>query len=294
VVVVLGYGDGSPLTSEHIDETYDLSRWLAGLPNVDRVESAVDMDPSIIREQYEQLLSEPRGGLAPQAREALKRTTGEHVAVLTAYTPFRAGTDEACELVHTIRDSHPATGGELLVTGRTGAEVDYIESVKHEAPLAIAFMVGATYIVLFLLLGSILLPLKAVLMNFLSISASYGALVWIFQDGHVSNLLNFTPNPINTIVSILMFCVLFGLSMDYEVLLLSRIREEHTRMGDDVRSVALGLEKTGRLISGAAAIMATVFFSFALATLYERLDIAERHGDEAPEHLATKPPHSRF
>ena len=155
-------------------------------------------------------------------------------------------------------------------------------------------MVGATYIVLFLLLGSILLPLKAVLMNFLSISASYGALVWIFQDGHVSNLLNFTPNPINTIVSILMFCVLFGLSMDYEVLLLSRIREEHTRMGDDVRSVALGLEKTGRLISGAAAIMATVFFSFALATLYERLDIAERHGDEAPEHLATKPPHSRF
>jgi RND superfamily putative drug exporter len=102
-------------------------------------------------------------------------------------------------------------------------------------------------------------------MNFLSISASYGALVWIFQDGNLSEILNFTPNPIDTSTPILMFCILFGLSMDYEVLLLTRIREDYARTGDNTLAVASGLEKTGRLVTGAAAIMAVVFFSFALA-----------------------------
>jgi RND superfamily putative drug exporter len=90
-------------------------------------------------------------------------------------------------------------------------------------------------------------------------------LVWIFQDGNLSGLLGSTPNPIDTSIPILMFCILFGLSMDYEVLLLSRIKEEYGRTGDNARAVALGLEKTGRLVTGAAAIMAAVFFSFVLA-----------------------------
>jgi putative drug exporter of the RND superfamily len=119
--------------------------------------------------------------------------------------------------------------------------------------------------VLFQLLGSVFLPLKAIVMNFLSISASYGALVWVFQEGHLSGLLNFTPGPINTTTPIIMFCILFGLSMDYEVLLLSRVKEEYDRTGDNRASVAWGLERTGRLITGAALIMATVFFSFGLA-----------------------------
>jgi RND superfamily putative drug exporter len=126
-------------------------------------------------------------------------------------------------------------------------------------------VVLATYLVLFLLLGSVLLPLKAVVVNFLSISASYGALVWVFQEGHLSGLLNFTPGPINTTTPVIMFCVLFGLSMDYEVMLLSRIKEEYERSKDNCASVALGIERTGRLITGAALIMATVFFSFGLA-----------------------------
>src|SRR6185436_10819294 len=98
-----------------------------------------------------------------------------------------------------------------------------------------------------------------------SISASYGALVWIFQEGHLAHLLGFTPGPIETSTPIVMFCVLFGLSMDYEVLLLSRIREEYERTGDNERAVSTGLARTGRLITGAAAIMAGVFFGFGLA-----------------------------
>jgi RND superfamily putative drug exporter len=153
----------------------------------------------------------------------------------------------------------------VLVTGATAFDLDLIAATARHAPLAVGLVVVVTALVLFLLLDSVLLPLKAVLMNFLSITASYGALVWIFQDGHLAGWLGFTPAPIQTATPLIMFCLVFGLSMDYEVLLLSRVREEYQRTGDNARAVAVGLERTGRLITGAAAIMATVFFGFGMA-----------------------------
>jgi RND superfamily putative drug exporter len=125
----------------------------------------------------------------------------------------------------------------------------------------------ATIIVLFLLLGSVVLPLKAVVMNLLSISASFGALVWVFQDGHGAQLLGFEAASIDPSTPVIMFCIVFGLSMDYEVLLLSRIQEEYRRTGDNTHSVAEGLERSGRLITGAAAIMVGVFAAFGLAEI---------------------------
>jgi putative drug exporter of the RND superfamily len=122
-------------------------------------------------------------------------------------------------------------------------------------------------IVLFLLLGSVVLPLKAVVMNLLSISASFGAIVWIFQDGHFAAQLGFTPGSIDPTLPVIMFCTVFGLSMDYEVLLLSRMQEEYLRSHDNTSAVAMGLEKSGRLITGAAAIMVGVFAAFALADI---------------------------
>jgi RND superfamily putative drug exporter len=229
------------------------------------VESVVDPDSSLSRAQYEQLLSGPKKDLPPEIREALRRTIGDHIAVLTAYTSAGYNTEEAHDLVRVVRAEHPKVGGEVLVGGWAAFDLDLTDAVAAAAPLAIAFVVAATYLVLFLLLGSVLLPLKAVVVNFLSISASYGALVWVFQEGHLSGLLNFTPGPINTTTPIIMFCILFGLSMDYEVMLLSRIKEEFDRTKDNRASVALGIERTGRLITGAALIMATVFFSFGMA-----------------------------
>jgi RND superfamily putative drug exporter len=125
--------------------------------------------------------------------------------------------------------------------------------------------VVATYLALLLLLRSLLLPLKAIVMNLLSVTASFGALVWIFQDGHLAWLLDFTPAPIETPIPLIMFCILYGLSMDYEVLLLSRTHEEWLRTGDNALAVAESLAQTGRLITGAAAIMAAVFFGFGVA-----------------------------
>jgi RND superfamily putative drug exporter len=122
-----------------------------------------------------------------------------------------------------------------------------------------------TYIVLFLLTGSVVLPLKAVLTNLFSISASFGALVWIFQEGHLSQQLGFTAQSIDPSVPVILFSIVFGMSMDYEVLLISRIQEEYKRTGDNQACVAMGLEKSGRLITGAAAIMVAVFLAFGLS-----------------------------
>ena len=133
--------------------------------------------------------------------------------------------------------------------------------------------------ILFLLFGSVVIPIKAVIMTLLSITASFGALVWIFQEGNLSNLLNFEPlgytiagNPI------IMFSVIFGLSMDYEVLLLSRIQEAYRRTGDNTASVAEGLAKTAGVITGAALIMVTVFAAFALAEVITIKSIGVGHG----------------
>jgi RND superfamily putative drug exporter len=115
------------------------------------------------------------------------------------------------------------------------------------------------------MLRSVILPLKAVLMNLLSITVSFGALVWIFEDGHLASLLRFEPGPLDVTVPVLLFCSVFGLSMDYEVLMLSRMREEYLRSGDNTAAVAEGLERTGRLVTSAAAIMVIVFGAFGLA-----------------------------
>lgn len=267
ILVVIEYPGGSPLTPDRMGAMYDLSRWLAARPGVTSVTSAVDLDPSITREQYQQLAGAPPELIPPDIREALRQLVGSRIALLVVQASEPAGSDPARALVREIRDAHPPIEGRLLVTGHTAFDLDFIALVRDNAPRVVALIVLATYLVLFALLGSVLLPIKAVLMNFLSISASYGALVWIFQDGHLASWLDFTPGSIETATPLIMFCVLFGLSMDYGVILLSRIREEYQRTGDNTAAVGHGLERTGRLITAAAAIMAAVFFAFARADL---------------------------
>jgi RND superfamily putative drug exporter len=169
--------------------------------------------------------------------------------------------------VRDIRAVEAPPGGEKLVTGFTAIDLDTVNFIVGRTPTAVTFVMLATIVVLFLLLGSVVLPLKAVVMNLLSISASFGALVWVFQDGHFQQLLGFEASSIDPSTPVIMFCIVFGLSMDYEVLLLSRIQEEYRRTGDNTHSVAEGLERSGRLITGAAAIMVGVFAAFGLAEI---------------------------
>ncbi|MBK5306394.1 MAG: MMPL family transporter [Frankiaceae bacterium] len=166
-------------------------------------------------------------------------------------------------LVHDIREV-PSPLGEVLVTGQAARLVDTKNSLGSKLPLALGLIVTATFVLLFLFTGSVVIPLKALVLNMLSLSATFGAMVWVFQEGHLTSWIGdpVVTGALDTTTPILMFCVLFGLSMDYEVFLLSRIKEEYDATGDNTRAVAMGLERTGRLVTAAAALLALVFLAF--------------------------------
>ncbi|HZA76145.1 MAG TPA: MMPL family transporter [Acidimicrobiales bacterium] len=152
---------------------------------------------------------------------------------------------------------------EFGVEGDAAELVDSKAAIYDRLPLALAIVGITTFVLLFAVFGSILVPIKAIVLNLLSLTATFGAMVWIFQDGHLSGVLDFTATgQLDVSMPILMFCIAFGLSMDYEVFLLSRIKEEHDRTGDNTQAVAVGLAKTGRLITAAALVLAITFAAF--------------------------------
>jgi RND superfamily putative drug exporter len=183
-------------------------------------------------------------------------------------------------VVPTVEPNSPA--GERLVKdlraldrpfavkfgGASAQLVDSKASLFGRMPLAGGLILLTTFIMLFLMFGSLLVPVKAVVLNLLSLTATFGAMVWIFQEGHFNGFLHFTPTGVlDTTTPILMFCTAFGLSMDYEVFLLSRIKEEHDHGADNVTAVAIGLERTGRIVTAAAATLAVVFVAFATSDI---------------------------
>ncbi|HEX6349039.1 MAG TPA: MMPL family transporter [Candidatus Dormibacteraeota bacterium] len=262
--VVVYYPSSPLLTADHVGSMYDLSQRLAGLHGVLRVQSLVSLDPSLGRDDYVRMYT---GGAAlpPDVQSGLARSTGAHLAVLTVASNLPASSDAARTLLSQIRAQGVGGDGQVLVTGQTAYDVDVIGYILDHTPLAVGFVMAVTYLVLFLLTGSVILPLKALFANLLSVSASFGALVFIFQQGHLSGLLGFTPQSLDPTLPVILFSIVFGLSMDYEVLLVSRIHEEYLRTGDNRTAVAEGLARSGRLITGAAAIMVAVFIAFGLA-----------------------------
>ncbi len=153
---------------------------------------------------------------------------------------------------------------ETLVGGASAALVDSKSAIFSLVPYAAGIIVVATFVLLFLMFGSLLVPVKAIVLNALSLTATFGLMVWVFQEGNGADLLGFTATGLTDIsMPILMFCVAFGLSMDYEVFLLSRIKEEYDLTGDNDLAVVMGLERTGRLVTAAALLLSITFFAFA-------------------------------
>jgi RND superfamily putative drug exporter len=179
--------------------------------------------------------------------------------VATDVDPFSAA---GTRLVHAVRDA-PAPW-QVYYSGAAAFNVDAMSGLGGKLPLAIGLIALATFVVLFLFTGSVVVPLKALVVNTLSLTATFGAMVWVFQWGHLSSVLGFTPTGyLVANMVILMFCLAFGMSMDYEVFLLSRIREEWANSdrtdAANRRAVQLGLARTGRIVTAAAALMAIVF-----------------------------------
>jgi RND superfamily putative drug exporter len=271
--IVLAIRTDGPATSPaNVAALYDYSRRLAADPRIRRIDSLVDVDPRLKKQQYQLLYADPNGPRDRFVATVLAATTKGDLTAFTITTPYGPNRDEGRSLVGDLR-SHsgplaPPSGMTVLVGGGAADVADVVSRVAADFPRTGLFIVITTYLVLFLLLRSAVLPAKALVMNTLSIVASFGALVWIFQDGNLSALLGFQPlGFVETTQPVILFCVLFGLSMDYEVFLLSRMKEVWDRTGDNQEAVARGLERSGRIVTSAALIVVVVAGSFAFADI---------------------------
>ena len=241
-VVAAGIGGADTHTTEISAYAIDLSK-VTGVARVDAltgsyIKGAKVLDPNLL-----------------SARFAGK--TGTWLSVVPSVEPVSL---QGEKLVHDVRKVDAPF--PVKVGGSSAQLVDSKDSLFRLLPVAGLLIAIVSFVALFLMFGGLLVPLKAVVLNLLSLSATFGAMVFIFQEGHFKGFFNFTTT--GTLVAttpILMFCIAFGLSMDYEVFLLSRIKEEHDRTHDNQHSVAVGLEKTGRIVTAAAALLAVVFLA---------------------------------
>ncbi|HEX6447198.1 MAG TPA: MMPL family transporter [Streptosporangiales bacterium] len=198
------------------------------------------------------------------------RVTGAsgHLAKVSVDYRGEANSAHARDLVREVRDTAPPPGATVQVGGTSADLVDLLHGIGATLPW-VALLVGlATFVLLFLAFGSVVLPLKAVLMNVFSLGATFGALVWIFQEGHLSGLLRFTATgQLDSSQPVLVLMVVFGLSMDYEVFLLSRVREQYDLTGDNTTAVATGLQRSGRIITSAALLLIVVVAAFSTSSI---------------------------
>ncbi|MCI0385474.1 MMPL family transporter [Streptomyces sp. CNQ085] len=186
---------------------------------------------------------------------------------LTATTEVESGSGEAEDLVRDIRAVQAPGGVEALVGGPDAYLVDTKAAIGDRLPAAITWVALTTFALLFLFTGSVVQPLRALVLNTISLAAAIGAMVWIFQEGNLSSVLGFTPMPMNTSMTVLLFCIVFGLSMDYEVFVTSRIKELHDAGEDTSTAVTRGLSRTGRIVTMAAGLLAVSLFAFTTSEI---------------------------
>jgi RND superfamily putative drug exporter len=249
---------------ESIAALYEYTRRLEEVPGVTRVASLVNLDPRMTLEQYVGFYSQENLARDPQAAAAYAAYAKDNYSVVNVLNSFDVGSDEAQDLAKAIRRVDVPSDMQVQVGGFSAVIADFLGSLGSALPYAMLLIVGVIFILLFLMLGSVVVPIKAVILNILSLAVSFGALVWIFQDGNLSSLLGFTSlGSIEGSQPILIFAIAFGLSMDYEVFLLSRIKEHYDKTGDNTASVALGVQKTGSIITSAALLLVIVFAGFA-------------------------------
>ncbi len=267
-VILVESSPSSTLSAENIAANLEFIERMERDPRVLRVDSIFSAGPRMAREQIQELssLSESAPAGSEEAFAVFSELVSDDlrtqiVRVVPRHSPT---SNESKALVSDIRSNPPGGDMTVRVTGVTADLQDAVDSMYSDFPRVIVYVVIVTYVALLLLFRSVILPLKAVALNALSILASFGALVLVFQQGNFERLLGFTAEGFTeATVPILVFSVVFGLSMDYEVFLLSRVKEEYEHTGDNTRAVAVGMERSGRIITSAAAILILVSAGFA-------------------------------
>jgi len=257
---------GNALSAANLASIDSYVHSIEGIPGVTSVESVVTLKPSLTLVNYQQLYAHP--GVNPQLTViAAQLSNGDTTKITVAMKPADHSA-AADSVVNQVRAIHAPGGLVPLVDGVTAYQIDLLASLRATLPYALLVIIVAVSMLLFLMTGSVLMPAKAIVLNILSLSATFGALVWIFQDGHLQNLLGFQSlGSIDATQPILIFAIAFGLSMDYEVFLLSRIKERYDATGDNREAVSSGMQQTGRLITSLALLMAVVFGAFATSQI---------------------------
>ncbi len=265
-IVVAIRTPGDALSFENLASLDSYVRQIETIPGVLEVQSLVTVDPALTLADYQHLYAQPSAN--PQlAAVAAQLANGDATKVIVELpsAEFSAPTESAMQQIRAM-----TAPGDLqpLVGGQTAYQLDLFSNLRATLPYALLVIVLAIFGLLFLMTGSLVMPIKAILLNTLSLSATFGALVWIFQDGHFAQVLGFQSNgSIDGTQTILIFALAFGLSMDYEVFLLSRIKEQFDASGDTRAAVASGLQRTGWLISSAALLLAVVLAAFSTSKI---------------------------
>jgi putative drug exporter of the RND superfamily len=256
---------------------YHLTQAIARDDRFSGVVSLTSAAPELNLQEYQAMYADDFAGvpaeMADQLDRIVNRDRGGDATVVLAMLPDDPSADSSRAAVRALREEIIPSVPELrnddvLVGGFTALEMDMTDALYARFPVVIGLILAATFVLLVVLLRSVLIPLKAVLMNLFSVFAAYGLIVLVFQRGVGADLLGFEPvGFVNWVTPVLLFAILFGLSMDYEVFLMSRMRELHDRGYSNEESVSIGLERTGGVITGAAAIMVVVFASFMLSPI---------------------------
>lgn len=201
------------------------------------------------------------GQLAADPAPTAAFTSGDATR-LSVVIPADPRSEEAKDLVAAVRAVPQPAAAEFLIGGDTAILIDSLDSIGEQLPYAVGMVILTTLLVLFLFTGTLVQPIRALITNGLTLAATFGLMVLIFQDGNGAGLLGFTPMPLDMAMMVLLFCIVFGLSMDYEVFVMSRIKERRDAGATIEDSTIGGLTHTGRIVTTAAALIAVSFFAF--------------------------------
>jgi trehalose monomycolate/heme transporter len=265
--VIVTFRDGDvfapALVADHLAVLASVHDQIRAIPGVARVDGPLSVQDIVGRERALAMLALPRDQQDPNLLLVLDSISEGPRVRIGVVSSAEFNDELSLRQVQALRALQVPAHVEVRVGGVSGVLFDLQAAIRTRGPIMVGFTCAVMFFVLFLVFGSVTLPLKAMIMNFLSLTASFGALVWVFQDGRFTDVLDYEPLYLSDATEpLILFAVVFGLSMDYEVLLLSRVREEFEKTGDNEASVAMGLARTGRLITNAAALLVVVVGAF--------------------------------
>lgn len=268
IYLIVEAKNGNIVNKNNISALYELVNQIKKDSRIQEVNSIVSMIPKAKKEQYVMLYSQPKSRLPQQLKDYLRISTHDRTTLVTIISKADDNSQKTKNLINDLQHLKNSNHFILRLTGTSVNEIDVKKSIMSTFPYAFLWIVGFSYLILLIFLRSIFLPIKAIITTMLSLCASYGVLVVVFQEGYLHWLLRFEKQGLLDItLLIIIFCALFGVSMDYEVFLLTRIKEYYEKTQDNVQSIMMGIEQSSRIITSAAMIVILLCLAFMSADI---------------------------